>query len=465
MAPKKYVAKDYLRNLFTFEGTAFKAVLIRPDWLFFLIYGVFLAILRYAGVLPDESELDISGEITIFSTLTFMLTFLLVFFLKECYDRYRRQLKHVIGAGGKIKELAMIAQAAFASTPQCAETVVRLCNAANHLFYYELSGLPFALWDELLVDRRRLLTQKELDVMQGYPGKCYLLCLQWALGETHRNAMKVIELERNDHRAHVVANQQAEATTTIIKLRRMYSAIELDESFQTIPFPYYHFLCVLLYLYLLALGFFANYKYSADTPFPLFLIIYMFTVMGLLALFHLALEFADPFGTDDNDIQLDAVLASQLKASQELLWDETSRTPEALAAWDFGAAAGRAAGAGADFLPAFQEARIDRKAREAAQKNSVGGKKRKMSLVQTMTKNVVDLDEIEDAQKRKLLAEKKNNNNGDKNSSGNKTTADDGVVNISPKPTRHHMEEENLTEQPAPSSSSAKVAPSDPEDP
>ncbi|CAM9425319.1 unnamed protein product, partial [Heterosigma akashiwo] len=148
--------------------------------------------------------------------------------------------------------------------------------------------------------------------------------------------MKVIELERNDHRAHVVANQQAEATTTIIKLRRMYSAIELDESFQTIPFPYYHFLCVLLYLYLLALGFFANYKYSADTPFPLFLIIYMFTVMGLLALFHLALEFADPFGTDDNDIQLDAVLASQLKASQELLWDETSRTPEALAAWDFG---------------------------------------------------------------------------------------------------------------------------------
>mmetsp|Transcript_24842 Transcript_24842/g.32451 ORF Transcript_24842/g.32451 Transcript_24842/m.32451 type:complete len:428 (+) Transcript_24842:86-1369(+) len=346
---KHYAAKEYFKNLFTWHGTAFKAVLTRPDWVFFFLWALLLTLLRQYGAIPDISTIDVSGEVKIFNTITFVLTFLLVFFLKECYDRYRRQLRLVIAAGGKIKEIAMIAKVFFAANPKHAENLVRLLNAANHLFYYELSEIPYDMWGKNLVEKKKLLSKSEYETLRNYPGKCYCLCIEWVLDATQIYAKAAIEEQKLVEHSSLTGHSFEQLLRCLVKFRQAFSAIELDESFQTIPFPYYHFLCVVVYVYLFGLGFMANYNYSENMQVPVYLFIYLFTCIGILALFHLALEFADPFGTDDNDINLNGLLESILKGSQSLLWDETHH------AWS-----DEAENKNFQFLPSYDDQKKDR---------------------------------------------------------------------------------------------------------
>mmetsp|Transcript_38170 Transcript_38170/g.50284 ORF Transcript_38170/g.50284 Transcript_38170/m.50284 type:complete len:470 (+) Transcript_38170:315-1724(+) len=317
MPTTKYEAKNLAQNVFSWRGTAFKAVLTRWDWFFLLVWATTLSLLRIFGVLPRESQME--EEWKIFGYVGFLLTFSLVFFLKDCYSKYRENLVMIGSIIGRIKEISATASIIFQDKKKYAETVIRLVNASHHVFFYDLADLPVYLWKKVLVNKG-LFTNEEFEVLKSFPDSRYYLCLCWLLKSMEIFFLDLVK-DEPESRAIILSKSYHTLLEKTLALRSHYAQLEANEDWEKVPFAYYHLLCVSIYTYLFALGYFASSK--IQDPFnPIYLILYFTTCVGFLGLFHIAIELADPFGTDDNDIKVPRFLNSALEGTQMLMFEE-----------------------------------------------------------------------------------------------------------------------------------------------
>eukprot|EP00638_Chattonella_subsalsa_P009661 CAMPEP_0117762178 /NCGR_PEP_ID=MMETSP0947-20121206/17769_1 /TAXON_ID=44440 /ORGANISM="Chattonella subsalsa, Strain CCMP2191" /LENGTH=336 /DNA_ID=CAMNT_0005583407 /DNA_START=544 /DNA_END=1552 /DNA_ORIENTATION=+ len=218
-----------------------------------------------------------------------------------------------------MKEVASLSRIMFKENMDYAETIVRLLNATHHIFYYETAKLPVHLWKSTLLNTG-LITRQEFQIFENFPSDCYYLCWHWLVDATEHFFDDVID-GLPEQRALIFSESYQRLLHIMTEFRRHLGTIEAIENLQKIPFPYYHFLCLSIYFFLFGLGLFASMKEGTYFS-PAHIILCLLVCLTFLALFHTALELADPLGTDDNDIEVPRFIKSAMLKTRLMQYDE-----------------------------------------------------------------------------------------------------------------------------------------------
>jgi len=260
-------------------------------------------------------------EWRMFGYVSFLVSFALVFFLTECYKKYRSDLQCITRVIQRINEVSATSRIIFKKEIQYSETIVRLLNATHHLFFYELANVHPNVWRESVVTKNPLLTSDEFEALKSLPDSWYYICLCWIIDAMETFFLDIVKNE-SESTAIIVSKSYQQMLDRVLQLRAELAQIGANEDCEKIPFAYYHLLTVIIYIYLLGLGFFASSKIQ-DSINPFYLILYVVICMGFLSLFYISLELADPFGSDDCDIKVPVLLNGCIEGTEILMCDES----------------------------------------------------------------------------------------------------------------------------------------------
>jgi len=273
-----------------------------------VIWGVLLTILKVLNYLPNDS--GPTNEWRIFGYVGFVVIFALTFFLNTSYIKYRLTLRTLNTLDGNVKEISALARVIFQEERAIyAETIVRLINLTYHVYFYEAAKLPLNLYKVILTEKG-LIEGEEYEKLNAYPLGREFLCFTWTF-----EAMETFyrELVKEESAASVLIFSESYQ-------RMIKGALNVRGNMyirHSIPFAYYHFLCVSIYIYLLGCGFFACVK--IPQPFnPCYLLLYLVVCIGFLGLFRIGLQLGDPFGMDDIDINIPKLMNRTFEGTQQI---------------------------------------------------------------------------------------------------------------------------------------------------
>lgn len=191
--PFLYDPSEYgIRFLWKWQGTIWPLVMSSPlFWFLIMAHLCFLYMywfLRDHNI--DEAALDWKAAIVPSSLLSFML----VTFTNQCFDRYFQLLNHCVGLHGSIMEWASLIKLEFGHKEASLQwNLLRLLLGALQVHYALLGGdtvnkdgamVKGISEDEWRAIRHRnLLSRDEITRLSGYNGFKPFLPVGWALAE------------------------------------------------------------------------------------------------------------------------------------------------------------------------------------------------------------------------------------------------------------------------------------------
>jgi predicted membrane chloride channel (bestrophin family) len=243
------------------------------------------------------------------------LTFFLVFFSSQSYNRYFLQYNKLMLAKGCVFNLAILTGANF-PRPK-AQRIVRWLNTAFLLAFVGLSEV----YEEHnfflpLVEMYKLLTQSELDRIQTVGvdshGIAYREVLSWVVREN--NALK---------KERVISEKVEDAMwKEIVKLRDNLEVI-FDMDDQPIPFVYVHLIYIISMVYLPLMAYALAYNVAVEAQshgVELIGVACLFlTSLFVLGLRDLGFVLQDPFGEDLQDLSVMHYVTYTVQMSRRIL--------------------------------------------------------------------------------------------------------------------------------------------------
>jgi len=275
--------------LFAFRGTVIQRMMVRIGILLGLT--VMLCLLQYYKYqIPNTSA-------TIHTLLGTALGLLLVFRTNASYDRYWEGRKLL---GSVVTQCRSLTRAAAtyckSDNPECLATLVRYISA------FAVS-LKFQLRQD--GDTTKLIELKvnpeEMDRIIKFHNRGLALLFmisKWIDEQVRNGSLERWQARSLEQYVSVIGDSQG----------------GLERILKTpIPFAYAVHTHQFLWLYLLTLPFtmVVTYQYYA--------LVAVFTIgFGLIGIDEAGVEIEDPFGTDDNDLPLDAIFGTIIRDAEEL---------------------------------------------------------------------------------------------------------------------------------------------------
>ena len=284
-----------LTTIFSWHGTVTPLVFQIP------FYWLSVAIHATLALLEAYTDLDIIPGIDgiLMMLPASLLTLQAVFYASQCYGRFFEMFGHTVGIGGSTMIWAGLVRLHVRDNFAVRWNAMRFILAASHLLYYRLDGgMDDDDWKT--VRGRRLLTEKEHQIVLKYNGYAPFLLITWALQEVHE---ELREGTPETDRWRCEAYQRFEQCA--LDLRGNCSQIT-NLLKQPVPYAYFHLLNVgsVLTLSLIAYGF-----VGLASPY-ISIIAYMLLAFMILGIKQIAISMADPFGDDEVDFKLEKFLAS-----------------------------------------------------------------------------------------------------------------------------------------------------------
>ncbi|KAL1507731.1 hypothetical protein AB1Y20_007344 [Prymnesium parvum] len=312
-------AMGVLQIFFSWRGTVLQQVATEPlFWIVLLLHGAFWGI-DYAirldcqgrgGVCPAPGqnlpEINWSA-VTLTSSL---FAFFLIFYQSQCYSRFYALYGHCVALGGGLMEWSSLVRQHMPYNPDVQWNCVRFMLAALNVEYYGLrdAGVDDDEWK--IIKDRGLLTQREVDRLKAYDGFKPFLPVYWALGECKEH----LWTPGKTSQANVLRMQMLEDKA--LKFRGHTSQI-INHLKQPVPFPYFHVLNLMLVVALVTIAYALVKEGHIGMTFVV-LSVYMVCVLGLKSV---AVQLADPFGTDEVDFDLETFMKGAQKNALALCMD------------------------------------------------------------------------------------------------------------------------------------------------
>ena len=295
-----------LVTMMAWRGTVIPAVFSLPFyWLTVIVHAALAFAERYtdADIFPGVDN-------TLMALPCGLLTLQTVFYASQCYGRFTVLHGHTVGIAGSTMVWAGLVRLHVRDDYAVRWNATRFILAASHLLYYRLDGgMDDDDWKTIL--GRRLLTNREHQMVLEYNGYAPFLLMAWALQEVFD------ELHEGDpatDRWRCAAYQRFEETA--LELRGHCSQIN-NLVKQPVPWAYFHLLNLMtvIVLSLLSWGFVGLASPYITT------VAYMLIALMLLGINQIAFSMADPFGDDEVDFKLEKFLASSYQNALAHLGD------------------------------------------------------------------------------------------------------------------------------------------------
>jgi hypothetical protein len=294
--------------LLRWRGTIMPAVLCRPViWLLLLAHCSFL----YLHVKRQDIEMPLL-DWKIVAVPTGLLTFFLVFYSGNCFNRYYQLYGKCTGMAGAVMIWVGLLRLFFprAST----QTLWNLCRhavASVYVFYFQLGGggsdggrvITESEWAVLL--KHNMLSEEEVQQVAVYRGFKPFLLQVWAM-QTIRD---YLDSGADKAAGAGIGPFQAQA----LALRANCSDV-VNLLAQPVPFPYYHVVSFMLCVNLFGMAY-ALIGFNSVMTIPVFFVV----CLVLLGMKETAVMLSDPFGGDAVDFDCDQFMASILNNTRALL--------------------------------------------------------------------------------------------------------------------------------------------------
>jgi len=309
------------------------------------------------------------------SLLWSLLTFFVVFYGGNCYNRYYQFYGACTGLGGALGEWAYLIRAHFdVSSPVVKWNILRLMLGAMELQLMSLSGsddkggkgLDAAEWDT--IRKHGFLSKDEIIRLQRHKGSKAFLPAIWALSEV-RSALKA-KLQRmpaakaalaaattlpssdfvppeskpQPKKPSASAEHEAEATLlhtpgamaifedfeqTVLKFKG-HCGVATNLLKMPVPFAYFHVLKLLLMISLFMTSFALIELEHAQ--FFLSMAVFVVICVIMIGLQAVAVAMSDPFGDDDIDFDLDKFLIGAYDNTIAIVTDQRTAMHDRLPA-------------------------------------------------------------------------------------------------------------------------------------
>jgi len=310
-APEKYAVSF----IWKVNGTIIPLVLSSPlFWFVMLAHGAFLLCFRYF----DEPYLPWKAALVPSS----LLTFLLVTFVNQCFERYFTLYRFCVGLHGSVMEWSALVKLEFGHMSSNYKwNVLRLLLGALQVHYALLGGDSVTDEDGFVIKgisddewrairTRNLLSRDEIARLRAFAGFKPFLPVGWALAEVKAGLLGV------DAAAAVGTSLGKD-----LAAREVFSAFrEVAFKFRTessstfallnapVPFAYFHVLKLLMVLSLLIISYALIDLLAGEAL--LSYIVFGLSSLVMIGLSELAIAMSDPFGDDQADFNLEAFLES-----------------------------------------------------------------------------------------------------------------------------------------------------------
>jgi len=290
-----------LTVLLKWRGTIMPSVLCRPViWMLMAAHLLFY----YLHVYHTDVEMPtLPWKLT--AVPTSLLTFFLVFYSGQCYNRYYAFYNHCMGMSGAVMAYTGLLRVHLPkASPDKLWNLSRYMVASVYLLYFQLSGgasdggkrVTMSEWEVLL--QTGLISQEEQKRGDNFRGFRPFLFQVWAL----RALQEHLAEDKEKGPGASLAPFQAQ----VLALRNHCAEI-VDQMTQPVPFPYYHTLTLMLSLNLLLIAY-SLIEFETIMTVPCFFII----VLVCIGLKETAVALADPFGGDDVDFETENYMAAVL---------------------------------------------------------------------------------------------------------------------------------------------------------
>jgi len=307
----KYDPRQTVQLLFAWRGTVWPTLLSRPLlWLCMITYtaGV-IAKQGYHVDLPviEEKVLHVTGG---------LLTFFVVFFTVECYQRFRFGFEKVKQTGGATRELMLELTSHFSDNTHLQREMLRLMVLAQHRAFEHVGGQQFqsmgqeddtenffSLENAVKIG---LCTDKEKQILEDFistngTAEQYVLPLRWA-----HNLV-------NKHQGGASALTMQTISELIFTCRSGLSSL-IGTTEAQIPLSFFHLLNFTMNVYCTLFA----YSLCFVATWFCWITVIMY-VVAMLGLREVSIMLAEPFGDDDSDISLQKMLVGGFKVCARIL--------------------------------------------------------------------------------------------------------------------------------------------------
>jgi len=309
----KYDPRQTVQLLFAWRGTVWPTLLSRPLlWVCIITYtaGV-VAKQGYHVDLPviEEKVLHVTGG---------LLTFFVVFFTVECYQRFRFGFEKVKQTGGATRELMLELTSHFQENTHLQREMLRLMVLAQHRAFEHVGGQQFQSLgqEDDTADffslqnavRIGLATEKEKMILEDFistngTAEQYVLPLRWA----HNLVNKY-------QRTGTATDKTMQTISELIFTCRSGLSSLIGTTEAQIPLSFFHLLNFTMNVYCTLFA----YSLCFVATWFCWITVIMY-VVAMLGLREVSIMLAEPFGDDDSDISLQKMLVGGFKVCARIL--------------------------------------------------------------------------------------------------------------------------------------------------
>jgi len=273
-----------------------------------------------------------------------VLTFLSVFFLNQCFNRWSEQWQCTCAAMGQITSAACLLRGYTGAANPLAQKLVRYMNVAHLLAYVGVpQGLEYDVsWFEAICHHFKLLDQRELSIV---------LRLLLADPDCARNWKRGVERERSDavkegpgasfevtrwcidvlhtlRKTGTLSHMEAHSVEkAVIRQRESLANVHYYDALP-IPFAYYNTVTWTLLFYRPLAAYHFAVDYSDVWYFSWTAVLFLNLV--LVGVITLAEQLATPYGTDDVDISVSSFAIKGCQGSAAIMSSEWNVDPDNL---------------------------------------------------------------------------------------------------------------------------------------
>jgi len=247
-----------------------------------------------------------------------LLNFFIVFYGQQSYARYYNFYALCGGMNGAIMEWVAQVRTHMGGNKASEWNATRYMLAALHVHYAGIDGF-FGSMEWETMHALSLLTEPEIAVMKSYTVFKPFLPVKWALAEVQAQLIAVGPTEGSGGLSQRDAEVYRGFEDTAFKFRGSSAAV-INLLKAPVPFAYFHVVKVLIMVTLVMVGY-ALITLLED--FPLFAVI-AYTILSVIeiGLERIAAAMSDPFGDDEIDFDIEALLSSAYNNATAYLREE-----------------------------------------------------------------------------------------------------------------------------------------------
>jgi len=307
----KYDPRNTVELLFAWRGTVWPTLLCRPLlWTCVIVY-VAGVVCKYAYnvnlPLIEEKVLHVTGG---------LLTFFVVFFTVECYQRFRFGFDKVKQSGGAIRNMVVLLTSEFPDDVHLQREVLRLMVLAQHVSFAHVGSQQFQkigkddenedFFSLEHAEHAGLATAKERMILQQFidangTAEQYVLPLRWC----HNLITK---------KKHEVGDGVMRSMNDFVCDCRAGLSALVGMTETQIPLSFFHLLNFTMNIYVTLF----SYSLVFVPTWFCWVTMIMYTV-AMLGLREVSIILAEPFGDDDSDISLQKMLVGGFKVCARIL--------------------------------------------------------------------------------------------------------------------------------------------------